>query len=75
MYGVHNYVDAVTARTYAFRNYDTTNIAVTQKGLPIVEEEAPFSNTCMSRRDQIPWSWISRRLKPGMTVLAKPSSN
>jgi hypothetical protein len=29
----------------------------------------------LPRREQISWSWILRRLKPGMTVLAKTSSN
>jgi hypothetical protein len=29
----------------------------------------------MSRREQKPWSWISRRLKLEMTMLAKASSN
>jgi hypothetical protein len=40
-----------------------------------VEEEAPFRNTYMSRREYKSWSWILRRLKPGMTVLAKATSN
>jgi hypothetical protein len=29
----------------------------------------------MSRREQKSWSWISRRVRPGMTVLAKASNN
>jgi hypothetical protein len=41
---------------------------------PFVEDEAPFRNTYVSRRESISWSWISRRLKPGMTVLAKPAA-
>jgi hypothetical protein len=32
------------------------------------EEEAPFRNMYMSRREQESWSWISRRLMPWMTV-------
>jgi hypothetical protein len=35
-----------------------------------VEEETPTRNTYMSARESISWSWILRRLKPGMTVLA-----
>jgi hypothetical protein len=38
-----------------------------------IEEEAPFRNTCMPRREHKPWSWMSGRLKPGMTVLANDS--
>jgi hypothetical protein len=37
----------------------------------LVEEEGPFLNTYMSRREQNSWSWISRTLKPEVTVLAK----
>jgi hypothetical protein len=32
------------------------------------------SDTYVSRRQQNSWSWISRGLKPGMTVLAKPAA-
>jgi hypothetical protein len=39
--------------------------------LPLVDEEAPLLNTDMSRREQKSWSWIWRRLKPGMSVLAR----
>jgi hypothetical protein len=39
------------------------------------QEEAPFRNTYISKRAQKSWSWISRRLKPGMTVLVKASSS
>jgi hypothetical protein len=40
-----------------------------------VEEEAPFRNMHMSKREEKSWSWFSRTLKPGMTVLTKTSSN
>jgi hypothetical protein len=50
--------------------------AYTERLTPsFVEEEAPFRNTHMSRRKQKSRPWISRRLKPGMTVLAKARSN
>jgi hypothetical protein len=39
-----------------------------------VEEEAPSRKTYMSRRQQKPWSSISRRLNPGMAMLAKPAA-
>jgi hypothetical protein len=32
-------------------------------------------DTCMSRREQESWTWISTRLKPGMTVLVKANSS
>jgi hypothetical protein len=41
----------------------------------LVEEEAPFWNTYMSTREQKSRAQISRRLKPGMALLAKTSSN
>jgi hypothetical protein len=37
--------------------------------------EPPFRNTSMSTREQKSWSWISTRLTPGITALAKASSN
>jgi hypothetical protein len=40
-----------------------------------IEEEAPFQTMYMTRRESMSWSRISRRLKPGITVLAKVSSN
>jgi hypothetical protein len=40
-----------------------------------VEEEAPIRNMYVSKRELKFWSWILRRLKPGMTVLAKASSS
>jgi hypothetical protein len=49
--------------------------AYTQNDPSIIKQDVPFQNTYMSRREHKSWSWILRRLKPGMTVLAKPSSN
>jgi hypothetical protein len=46
----------------------------TQTDPSLVKEEAPSQNTYTSRRELKSWSWISRRLKPGMTVLAKPAA-
>jgi hypothetical protein len=40
-----------------------------------VEEEGLFQNMYISKREYKSWSWILRRLKPGMTVLVKASSN
>jgi hypothetical protein len=56
-------------------NYGATNAMPTQNDRPLVEEEAPLLNMYISRREQKCWSWISRRLNPGMTVLTKASSN
>jgi hypothetical protein len=68
--------DAVTARIYSCWNYGATDIEPHTKTDPsLVEEDAPFLKTYMSRREYKSWSWISRRLKPGMTVLAQASTN
>jgi hypothetical protein len=57
---------------YSFR---ATNVASTKTDPFFVEEEAPYRNTYMSRREHKSWSWVSRRLKAGITVLAKASNN
>jgi hypothetical protein len=50
--------------------------AYTERPTPhLVEEEPTLLNTYMSRREQKSWSWISRRLKPIITVLTRASSN
>jgi hypothetical protein len=76
---VHSEVDAVTARFYSCWNYSATYVVPPYEDgpppPPLVEEEVPLRNTYMSRREQKSWSWISRRLKPGMTVLTKTSRN
>jgi hypothetical protein len=41
----------------------------------LVEEGAPFRNAYMCKREQSPWSLISRKLKPEMIMLTKTSSN
>jgi hypothetical protein len=55
----HSDLDAVTARVYSRCNKRS---AYTERPTPpLVEEEAPFLNTYMSRREQKSWSWVSRR--------------
>jgi hypothetical protein len=62
MHRVHSDLDAVTARIYSCWNYGATNVTPTQKHRPpLVEDEAPFRNTDMSRREQKSRQWISRR--------------
>jgi hypothetical protein len=48
---------------------------ITMTLISFVEEEAPFRNIYMFRRVYKSWSLTSRRLKTGMTVLAKASNN
>jgi hypothetical protein len=43
--------------------------------LSIVEEEVPFRKICRSRREYKSCSWMWRRLKPGLTMLANASRN
>jgi hypothetical protein len=74
---VHRDLDAVTARILLLLKLRCNKrSAYTERPtLPLVEEEASFINTYMTRREQKSCSWISRRLKPGMTVLARAGSN
>jgi hypothetical protein len=66
-------MDAVRARIYSCRNYGATNIAPTQKDRPLLLRRG--GPTYMSRREQVSWSWVSRRLKPRRIALAKTSRN
>jgi hypothetical protein len=51
-------------------------ILYTERPTPsLLKEKTPFLNAYMCRREQKSWSWSLRRLKPGMTALAKASSN
>jgi hypothetical protein len=43
--------------------------------LYLENRNSPISKHIHSRREWKSWSWISRRLKPGMTALARASSN
>jgi hypothetical protein len=49
--------------------------AYTERPTPaLVEEETPFLNTYMSRKEIKSESWISWSVKPEMTVLANPAA-
>jgi hypothetical protein len=72
----HNDLDAVIARIYSCRNSGTTNVEPKQKDRSLSHRRGgPFRSTNTSRREQKSRPWICMRLKPGMTVLAKPSSS
>jgi hypothetical protein len=69
-------LEAVTERIYSCWNYGATNISLHRKtNSSFVEEEAAIGTTYMSKREYKSWSWILRRLKPEMSVLAKINTN
>jgi hypothetical protein len=46
---------------YTRAEYDATNVAPTQKGQPLIEEEAPFPTTQMVFELTKTWSWVPTR--------------
>jgi hypothetical protein len=76
MHRVHSDLDAVTAWITCAETIVQQTYSLHRKTNPsFIEEEAPFRNMHISRRESTSWSRVSRRLKPGITVLAKVSSN
>jgi hypothetical protein len=67
-------IPPVFDRAATVNTYDRES-CLKQQRLWLACRRKPLGVTYMSTREQKSWLWISRRLKPGMTVLAKTSSN
>jgi hypothetical protein len=76
LHRVHSDLDAVTLQKYSCWNYGVTNVAPTQKDrpLPLKKRSPTPKHTCLGENKNLGYGsqWD---LKPGMTVLAKTSSN